>query len=52
MGKFEDHASLTVDVCGTAGVVARENGLELHDTIAVAGLDTAEESGVQVGCVG
>lgn len=43
---------LTMDVCSTAGIVARENGLELHDTIAVACLDTAEESGVEVGRVG
>ena len=43
---------LTVDVRGTAGVVARENGLELYDTIAVAGLNTTEERGVEVGCIG
>lgn len=43
---------LTVDVGSTASVVAWENGLKLHDTIAVAGLDTTEESGVKIGCVG
>ena len=41
----------TVDVSSTAGVVAGEDGVELHDTIRVGLLDTAEESGVQVGAV-
>ena len=43
---------LTVDVRGTAGVVAREDGLELHDALLVAGLDTAQEGRVEVAGVG
>jgi hypothetical protein len=43
---------LTVDVGCTPGVVAWEDGLELHDAVLVAGLDSAEEGGVQVGCIG
>ena len=41
----------TVDVSSTASVVAGEDGAELHDTVGVGLLDTAEESGVQVGGV-
>lgn len=37
-----------VDVGGAAGVVTREEGLELDDTLFVAGLDSAQESGVEV----
>ena len=41
-----------MDVRGTAGVVAREDGLELDDTLLVAGLDTAQEGRVEVAGVG
>lgn len=49
---FEDflrRIGRTVNVSSTAGVVAGEDGVELYDTIGVGLLDTAEESGVQVG---
>lgn len=38
-----------VDVGCAAGVVAWEYGLELHDAFFVAGLDSAQEGGVEVG---
>lgn len=41
-----------MDVRGTAGVVAREDGLELDDTFLVAGLDPAQPSRVEVAGVG
>jgi hypothetical protein len=37
-----------VDVGGTSGVVAWEDGLELGDTVGIGLLDTAEESGFEV----
>lgn len=40
-----------VDVGGTAGVVAREDGLEHGHTVLIGLLNTAEESLVDVGCV-
>lgn len=39
-------------VGSTPGVVAREDGLELDDAVLVAGLDSAQEGGVEVSCVG
>lgn len=41
-----------VDVGGTAGVVAREDGLELSNTIIVGQLDTTQPGVVDVGLVG
>jgi hypothetical protein len=41
-----------VDVSGAGGVVAREDGLELDNTVGVSLLDTAEESLVDVGLIG
>lgn len=38
-----------VDVSGTAGVVAGEDGLELSDTVDIGLLDTAEEGCFEVG---
>lgn len=42
----------TVDVGGTAGVVAREDRLHIDNTVLVTGLDTAEPGGVDVGLIG
>lgn len=39
-----------VDVCGSAGVVAREDGLELGDAIRVGSLDSSKPGVVDV-CV-
>lgn len=47
-----EEVRLTVDVDCTSGVVAWKDGLELDDTILVAGLDSAQEGGVEVGCIG
>ena len=41
-----------MNVSRTTGVVAREDGGELRNTLGVGLLDTAEESRVQVGGVG
>lgn len=41
-----------VDVDGSAGVVAGEDGLELDEAVIVGGLKTAKEGGVQVAVVG
>ena len=41
-----------MDVGCTSGVVAREDGLELDDALAVGGLDSAQEGGVEVCRVG
>lgn len=38
-----------MNVGGTAGVVAGEDGLELDHAIVVAGLDTAQEGCIEVG---
>lgn len=40
-----------VDVGGTSSVVARENGLELSDTVCIGLLNTAEESRLEVGSI-
>ncbi len=40
-----------VDVGGAGGVMAGEDGLELHNTVAVAQLDTAEPGVVDVGLI-
>jgi hypothetical protein len=37
-----------VDMSGAAGVVTREDGLELHDAVGVGLLQTAQEGGVEV----
>ena len=42
----------TVNVGSTAGVVAGEDGLELDNTLVVTGLDTTEESCIQIGGIG
>lgn len=41
-----------MDVSRAAGVVAWEDRLELDDALLVAGLDSTQEGGVEVGCVG
>jgi hypothetical protein len=41
-----------VNVDGTAGVVARENGLELDNALVVAWLDSTQEGSVEVGSIG
>lgn len=41
-----------MDVGSTAGVVTGESGLEVNNTVGVTFLDTAEEGGVDVQCVG
>lgn len=41
-----------MNVGSTASVVAGEDGLELDNALVIAGLDTAEESSIQVGGVG
>lgn len=48
-GVVVDHQ---VDVGGTGGVVAGEDGLELGNTILIGGLDAAEPGLVDVGLVG
>jgi hypothetical protein len=42
----------TVDVGSTACVVAGEDRLELDNALVVTGLDTTEESSVEVGGIG
>ena len=42
----------TVNVGGTTGVVAGENGFEPDNALVVTALDTAEESSVQIGGIG
>lgn len=42
----------TVNVSGTAGVVTREGGLEVNNTVGIALLDTAQEGGVDVQLIG
>jgi hypothetical protein len=37
-----------MNMSSTASVVTRENSLELDNTVSVAGLDSAQESGVEV----
>lgn len=41
----------TVNVGGSAGVMTREDGLELQDAVLVGFLQTTKEGGVQVGGV-
>lgn len=41
-----------VDVVRSSGVVARNEGVEEHDTIVVGFLDTTKEGGVEVGGIG
>lgn len=41
-----------VDVRSAGGVVAWDDGREGCNTLRVCGLEPAEESGVEVGCVG
>ena len=48
---FRGRKVSTVNVGGAAGVVAREDGLIADNTLFVTGLDTTQESLVQVGLV-
>lgn len=41
-----------MNVSSTTSVVSGEDSLELDNTVSVAGLDSAQESSIEVTCIG